>query len=119
MTTTHTRTFTEATRTYTASLQRVIDGDTFVAIVDLGFYVSCAVTVRVRNVNAPEHNTPEGPAATAWLRKALDARELTLVSHKDERSFARWVCDVEYDGLDLAEQMIAAGTAVAWARAPR
>ena len=71
-----------------------MDGDTFVADVDLGFGAHIWITVRLHGVNAPEHNTPEGPPATAYLTGLLGNKQLRLESFKDRQSFARWVCDV-------------------------
>lgn len=85
---------------YNATCDRVIDGDTFVAKVDLGFEVSIKIKVRLQGVNSPEHNAPGGPAATAYLTSLVfedltDRRlPLLLASHRDQRSFERWVCDV-------------------------
>ena len=107
---------------YRAVCRRVIDGDTFVADVDLGFRVTAAVTVRLRGVNAPEHNKPGGPDARDFLRETLNdpfsappgiqPTPLLLRSYHDEQSFARWICDVWLDAPNtpaLAERIIEAG----------
>lgn len=101
---------------YRAAFARVIDGDTFVAKVDLGFNVFCNVTVRLYGVDAYEHNKPGGPEATAFLSRYI-ATPLLLRSHKDQQSFARWVCEVfVYNGngtwKDLAQEIIDAGHGV-------
>jgi endonuclease YncB( thermonuclease family) len=84
---------------YRATARRVIDGDTFVADVDLGFFAGIAVHVRVRGVDTPELGTPEGRVALGWAVHLLtpDAAPrpgLVLESFHDRRSFERWVCDV-------------------------
>jgi endonuclease YncB( thermonuclease family) len=99
---------------YRARCQRVIDGDTFVALVDLGFYASIAVHVRVHGFDAPELGTPEGAAARDYARTVLEqaAPELVLESFKDRRSFERWVCDVYVagiEGMSFAERMVTLG----------
>lgn len=95
---------------YRAQCRRVIDGDTFVADVDLGFRVTCAVTVRLRGVNSPEHNKPGGQDATDFLNALLTGTQLLLESYKDQQSFTRWVCDVWLPtGQSLADAIVAAG----------
>lgn len=107
---------------YRASLVRVIDGDTIVVKISLGFHVSIDVTVRIAGIDAPEMTgaeRPAGEAAAAWLRRLLAERPALYVrTHKDARSFARWVADVAVarDGEegeldDVAELMIGAGHA--------
>lgn len=88
---------------YRATCQRVIDGDTFVANVDLGFYVAVAIHVRLHGFSAPERNQPGGPEATSRLREMIDGKPLVLKSFKDQRSFERWICDVWVDGQNLSE----------------
>jgi endonuclease YncB( thermonuclease family) len=39
---------------YHATAERIIDGDTFLARVDLGFYIFTTIHVRIRGMNAPE-----------------------------------------------------------------
>lgn len=48
---------------YSAERLRVIDGDTFVLRVDLGFAVSITVPIRLAGLDTPERFTPEGRAA--------------------------------------------------------
>jgi hypothetical protein len=103
---------------YRATCRRVIDGDTIVADVDLGFRITAALHVRIAGVNAPEvvkpwtsaHHDRAGYKAAAYLQRLLTFSEgqvaaaaeipevlrvpLLLASHRDERSFERWVADV-------------------------
>lgn len=96
---------------YVAKARRIIDGDTFVFDVDLGFRISAAITVRVRGYDAPELRAmPEGPAAKAFAETVLrQAEQIVIESYKDQQSFARWLCAVFVDGVPFAEKMIAAG----------
>jgi endonuclease YncB( thermonuclease family) len=115
---------------YRATCDRVKDGDTIVARIELGFYVSTAVPVRIAGVNAPEvHGASRtaGLAAAAFLHDLLTPDDvlpwdmrgairdgaripLLLQSHHDDRSFERWVCDIWLpDGRSVAQALIDAG----------
>jgi micrococcal nuclease len=52
---------------YRANVVRVVDGDTLHIDLDLGIDCHTLLTVRLWGVNAPEHGTPEGDAATAYV----------------------------------------------------
>lgn len=99
----------EPTYIYRATVSRVIDGDTFLARIDLGFRVAITVAVRVRNLNTPEQNETGGDAATAFVHELIEGKAVVIQSYKDRRSFERWVCDVWVGGRSLAELVIQAG----------
>jgi len=98
---------------YRARVERVIDGDTFVALVDLGFRAAAMPHIRIHDVYAPELHTPEGPLAMMKLARAFADAELwwdwplRIISLQRETvvaevtSFERWVADVfvvQHDG---------------------
>lgn len=98
---------------YRAHVNRVIDGDTYVLDVDLGFRVQAAITVRVFGYDAPEMTGPDKlfghvakDAAEALLRKAA---VIVVETYKDARSFERWVASVYVDGVQVSELLIAEG----------
>jgi micrococcal nuclease len=80
--------------TYRAELVRIIDGDTFVARVDLGFRIRHDINVRIADVDTPELPSDRGRQATDFLRENMEGEHLLIQSRKDKRSFERWVCDV-------------------------
>jgi endonuclease YncB( thermonuclease family) len=94
---------------YDALLHRVIDGDTYVLNVDLGFNVWCRVTVRLRDLDCPEVNTPEGLRALQAATFELAKGNVSIQSYKGQQSFARWVADVWVDGVLLADTLRAQG----------
>ena len=57
--------------TYAAKVERVVDGDTAVLLIDVGFDLMIRQHVRFYGVNAPEHGTPDGDAAKAWTTAKL------------------------------------------------
>jgi|TARA_R110001592_G_scaffold86742_1_gene256040 micrococcal nuclease len=72
---------------YNAKLDRVVDGDTIDALVDLGFNTWKKIRIRMMGMNAPESRTRDleekklGLAAKARLIEMLDSGEFTLQSH--------------------------------------
>jgi endonuclease YncB( thermonuclease family) len=109
----------EPAYTYRGVVDRVIDGDTFVLLLDLGFYCSYRPHVRLYGVNAPELKTTEGKAAKSYVETLLKPYMPLLVrSHKDERTFERWVAEVSFlqagQWLDLAQTLLTTGHAEVW-----
>lgn len=79
---------------YRATCTRVIDGDTFVADVDLGFRVHIEVRIRIRGVDTPERGEDGWAEARDFLERFLGDDRLLIRSYRDQRSFERWVADV-------------------------
>ena len=68
---------------------KVIDGDTFEAIVD-----ESIVTIRLAGVGAPEANEPNGRLATRKLKRLL--ADSSTIDYKERAvdRYGRLVCDV-------------------------
>jgi len=94
---------------------RVIDGDTFVLDIDVGFNLHHHATVRLRGWNCPEVNTAEGNMAAGFADTVLRDRPLIVETYKDRQTFARWVADVyvggSYLGVHLGRILEQAGHA--------
>jgi micrococcal nuclease len=110
---------------YAAQTLRVIDGDTIVVRVDLGFRAHIDTPLRLLGVNAPEHGTPAGDAATAyttgWLNAAFVTAKrgpaLVIDSAKPGEysgdKYGRWLATVwDQHGACLNEDLVSAGHAV-------
>lgn len=93
---------------YRAELLRVIDGDTYVMRIDLGFHCTTTVHLRLRGFDAPERGTPSAEGYAERARKAMEGRLLVVQTYRDRRSFARWVGDVYADGVSVAETLAGA-----------
>ena len=93
--------------TYLARLVRVIDGNTYVLDVDMGFHVHRHLTVRLQGVNAHEIGEPGGEMARRYAEAVLGNPHARILvqSYKDRQSFARWVCDVWVEGRPLADML--------------
>ena len=98
------------------SIDRVIDGDTVVAIVDLGFSLSMKINFRLSGINTPEvvgATRAAGLDATAHLAKLLSfPLDVQVQSSKDK--YGRYLGRFIVAGVDVNAQMIADGHAVAY-----
>ena len=82
--------------TYSAILEKVVDGDTLVLFVDLGFDVWRRQRIRLRGINTPEAKTPEGDNATDFVQKTLRAiRPLVVRTYKTD-IYGRYVADIYF-----------------------
>lgn len=104
------------TWTVPATVVRVIDADTVVVDLDLGWRVyRNREHIRVAGINAPERGTTEGQAATQWASKKLPAGSRVWVESQAKPSFERTVGRVllhAADGWsDYAAEAVHAGMA--------
>jgi len=105
--------------TYRANLVRVIDGDSVVMRLSLGFHVSCVQSLRLVGVNAPElfsgTNRAVGAAAKADCRRWFwehqhqdDPWPYIVRTEKDRQTFGRFLGSVyDLSGNSLNEHLIA------------
>ena len=103
--------------TYKAELVRVIDGDTVVLDVDLGFETWLRnQTIRLYGLNTPEirgKTKSEGLEVKAWMEERLAGREIVLQSIQDKKgSFGRWLGIIFADEENVNEELLAQGMAV-------
>jgi endonuclease YncB( thermonuclease family) len=105
---------------YAAVVTRVIDGDTIVATVDLGFYLTASIAFRLLGVDTPEVTGPtraQGLAAAEFTRSQLLGKPIRIRTAKSD-SFGRWLCNISLDGKDFNRELINLGFAVERLRAP-
>ncbi len=96
---------------------RVIDGDTIVLDLDLGFRTwLVGQSFRLAGCNAIEREAPGGPEAAAHLAELLPAGTLvTVTSVKNDKFGGRYDALVELaDGTDLVQLLIRDGWAASW-----
>jgi endonuclease YncB( thermonuclease family) len=105
-----------------ARIASVVDGDTLDLLVS-GLDVDVHVRGRLFGVNAPEHGTPAGDAATAWARawataagwQVLLQTLKTRTGTEQREKYGRWLIIVRNGaGESLADALIAAGHALPW-----
>lgn len=95
--------------TYKAYVNRVLDGDTFEATVDLGFRLSWRGIFRLKDVDTPETWRPKseaervhGEKATEFVKNLIDNKTITIKTY-GAGIYARYNADVILDdGSDLA-----------------
>ena len=116
----------ERSYTYAATVDRVIDGDTLLVIIEAGFRIIVRDRLRLRGIDCPEVGTPEGDRAKRFVEKLLPAgAAIVLKSHKDRTDqHGRFVVDVFYkqgcedpaaiiqDGTYLNQELLDKGYAV-------
>ncbi len=103
----------EMSYTYTATIERVIDGDTLLVLVEAGFRIIVRDRLRLRGIDCPETSTPEGDRAKRYVEKLLPVGStIVLKSHKDRTDIhGRFVVDVFYKpGAEDAAEIIKDGT---------
>lgn len=100
---------------YAGTIDRVVDGDTLDVDLDLGCTVHVRVPLRLEHINAPEHGTPAGDAATAYLRGLLPVGRLVTVETRRTEKYGRRLAVVHLDDGDPAtvnERIVSTGHAV-------
>ncbi|MEL6362309.1 MAG: thermonuclease family protein [Pseudomonadota bacterium] len=104
---------------YRAEIVRVIDGDTVVADIDLGFDVWLRrERLRLFGIDAPERSTDAGRAAEEALRDKVEGLTLYICTVKAKRSdreatgsFGRYLAVIYRDGLSINDWLVASGYA--------
>jgi micrococcal nuclease len=101
---------------YPATIERVIDGDTVIADIDLGLNVRIVQYVRLTGLNAPERYTEAGKAATQYVQERLLIRKVTLeINEKRPREkYGRLLATIWLGDVNFNQALIEAGHAVAY-----
>lgn len=80
--------------TYRGTIVLVADGDTFEAILDLGFKLSTQQKFRLNGLDAPELKTEKGPAAKAFFIQQIPKGGQVLLRATKRDKFNRFLADV-------------------------
>jgi endonuclease YncB( thermonuclease family) len=101
---------------FRAVCRHVVDGDTFDALVDLGFNQYAYATIRLRGVNTAEMRggtKPErarGLAAKERAKQLVEGKPVVLRTLPDPTTFGRYVADVhfQHEGrwVDLGQMLL-------------
>ena len=97
--------------TYNIKLDRVVDGDTIDAIIDLGFDVSIKKRVRFSGVNTPESRTRDleekkrGLAAKDRVQELLSGANTIQLKSYGVGKYGRCLGELHIDVVDGKEKM--------------
>jgi endonuclease YncB( thermonuclease family) len=80
--------------TYKAFVERVVDGDTLVVSLDLGFGILHEEILRLAQINAPESASKEGKKATKKLKEILKDVEFVVIKTNKSDIYGRYIADV-------------------------
>lgn len=102
-------------RDYPATVRRVVDGDTLVVSVDLGFGVRMERPARLARINAWETRGWEktrGEAARGWLASQVEGRAVTLRTGRREfDKYGRLLVEVWQQGACVNDTLVTLGHA--------
>jgi len=108
---------------YSAKVDRVIDGDTIVVRIDLGFSIFWETPVRLFGINAPEMNSKspleraEAKVAKSFLADAVLNKTVKLRSAKPKDKYGRYLAEVwllSTSERSVNDQMVRLGLAKPW-----
>ncbi|MBF0122886.1 MAG: thermonuclease family protein [Candidatus Omnitrophica bacterium] len=95
---------------YAAKVERVVDGDTLLVVLDLGFGASVREKLRLRGINTPELGTPEGEKAKKFVAGLLPVGTPVIVKSYRTDIYGRFVVDVLYkDGATAVNEIVSVG----------
>lgn len=84
--------------TYQAKLERLIDADTPIVVIDCGFKTESRQTLRLRGIDAPELDTRLGRQAKRFVAKLLKPCPFIIVKTYKDRSdkYDRYLVDIYF-----------------------
>ena len=86
----------EATYLYKAKIIEVIDGDTLLLSIDLGFQVWKEQRIRLAEIDCPEINTKEGKKAFNYTREKLAQTDFIIIKTRKIDIYGRYVGHIFY-----------------------
>jgi micrococcal nuclease len=99
---------------YRGKVIKIVDGDTVVIQIDLGFNMTMIDSFRLYGINAPEMSTQAGKDTKLYLGYILPLNsEIVVQTHKDKREkYGRWLAKIFFNDLDINFELIRTGHAV-------
>jgi micrococcal nuclease len=102
---------------YNAKILEVYDGDTFTALVDLGFNIHFRFKIRLAGVDTPEvrgEERSEGLVVRDAVRTLIHQKDVRIIVHKQGK-YGRYVAEVFVTMMDtemnLSEYLVSMGMA--------
>jgi endonuclease YncB( thermonuclease family) len=100
--------------TYKAFVERVVDGDTLIVKIDLGFETRIREYLRLRGLDAPEMDTAKGKRAREFVAKELGKVDHVILKSSRSDKYGRYLADIFYgpeDGQYLNQRLLDEGYA--------
>jgi endonuclease YncB( thermonuclease family) len=84
--------------TYKAEIEKIVDGDTLIVLIDLGFDLFIQQKLRLRGIDCPEMDTDEGAQAKKFVEARLNKCDFIIVkTYKDSSDkYDRYLADIFY-----------------------
>lgn len=100
-----------------ATVIRIVDGDTIVANLDLGWHIRLEQYIRFEGVNTPEMNTDEGKSAKEYIQSLIKPGDKVSIVSKEilgaTGKYGRVLATVHTeDGCDLVQLLLKTGHGV-------
>lgn len=100
--------------TYEADIFRVIDGDTFIAVIDLGFGFNTVQKLRLRGLDAPEIERAVGVEAKEFLERKLQGQVQTtkngpvpiIIRTSKSDKYDRYLADLFVNGEYVNQKLV-------------
>jgi len=92
--------------TYKAYLEKVVDGDTLVVNIDLGFKVFIRQRLRLRGLDASELGTKQGALAKKFVESRLKDVKFVIIKTHGSDKYDRFLVDVFYLKGDTSEEAV-------------
>lgn len=108
--------------TYSARVERIIDGDTIDLTCDVGFRIYHKARFRLYGIDTPERGAAGWAEATAHLASLLPIGTYVTVrsyrpdAHPKADSFGRWLVEIFAGEVNVNQAMISDGHAVEYSR---
>lgn len=100
-------------RQFNGVIKRWVDGDTVIAVCDLGFRLSAEVTFRVAGINTPEKGKPGYQESVLRVNQLAPSGTSVLLICSGHDKYGRWVASVHTsDGTDIGNLLLVEGLAV-------
>lgn len=79
---------------YKAIIDRVIDGDTVVMTVDLGFYTYMKLHLRLYGIDTPERGEAGWSEATQFVKDFFTHNPIVVVNIYGQDKYGRWLAEI-------------------------
>jgi micrococcal nuclease len=96
------------------SIKSVYDGDTLVAVIDLGFGIFKEEKFRLSLIDAPEIKGEDNVSAKLsrdFLRKTIESGEEVIIKSRSKDKYGRYLAEFFVDGESINLLMISEGYA--------